>query len=315
MRRLYFVIAMLIAATSQSGAATPIMETRLSPPETPYHLSARYTVIVEGPASLICDFPDIHDEMRQIELRPLPLERETLDNERIRYVQSYVFDPVFPGMYMLPQVSVTWHDDENEGTLSAPAIAYHARELSDSEIEAVGHFMGIATPGALLPPRGFTRTHALMVVAAFLAAATLFVLYIRYRRGETPLAIPEAPPWETALKRLRELQRRDLPGAGKIDAFYVDLTSILRYYIEDRFHIHAPGQTTPEFLDAAARQRVFSDAQQAFLTEFLRECDRVKFARLLPGLDDMAAHFSQVKRFVQDTVPTAEESASMEQAA
>ncbi len=95
----------------------------------------------------------------------------------------------------------------------------------------------------------------------------------------------------------------------------MDLTSILRYYIEDRFLIHAPEQTTPEFLDAAARQRVFSDAQQAFLADFLRECDRVKFAQLLPGLDDMAAHFSQVKRFVQDTAPSAESSTAMEQAA
>lgn len=310
----YGILAIMLTVASRVDAA-PTIEARLTPPMNAFHLAARYTLVIEGDAALSCEFPELTAAPGQMELRRLPLEQDMLPDGTVRFTQSYELDPIFPGRYVVPASATSWREGDSEGRLSVPAIVFEARELSDEERAALEHFAGITMPESLIQPRRISTSHALFVSLALCAAAALIGLLLWRRRGRDLPALPAAPPWEIALGRLRELKRRALPEAGKIDAYYVDLSTILRYYIEDRFHIHAPEQTTPEFLETAAQERVFSDAQQAFLAGFLLECDRVKFARLMPGLDDMAAHFDQVKRFVQDTMPAAGDGHTLERAA
>jgi hypothetical protein len=100
----------------------------------------------------------------------------------------------------------------------------------------------------------------------------------------------------------------------KVEPYYVDLSMILRYYIEDRFGIRAPELTTPEFMDIATESGLLDESQQTFLAAFLRHCDRVKFARHEPGVKEMEERLSEVERFVKDTIPKPTEE-NMENAA
>ncbi|HDP35759.1 MAG TPA: hypothetical protein ENN29_11700 [Candidatus Hydrogenedentes bacterium] len=290
------------------------MESVLAPPETPYHRAFVYSLIAEGDASLECEFPDLPADAGQMEVRRLAQESEFNKDGTVRITQRYALDPIFPGQYVLPPLTVVWRSGGAEGLLATPPVAFHARELTAGEAEAAAVFEGIAPPDAVLPPPRVSTRLWLIMAGALVAAAAAVLAIRRFRRSPDAPEVA-APPWDVALNRLRELERRNLPGTGKIDAYYVDLSAILRYYIEDRFHIHAPEQTTPEFLDTAAQRRIFSEEQQHFLAEFLRQCDRVKFARLQPGMDDMDAHFKQVRHFIKDTMPRETEDAPLEEAA
>ncbi len=314
MTRAWLTIA-LIAAWAAGLQAAPVLDVSLTPPEAPYHHAFTYTLTVEGDGFLECEFPDIPTDAKQVEVRKAALETVPLEEGKQRIIQHYVVDPIFPGKYIIPALSITWKNGEEEGTLAVPRAAFHARELTSSEAEAAATFAGIASPDAILPPQRFSTnlwimallTGILLLVGAFLAYRYLS------RKKEAPAIV--LPPWDVALNRLRELDRRNLPGSGKIDAYYVDLSAILRYYIEDRFHIRAPEQTTPEFLDTATQSGVYTEDQQLFLSEFLRQCDRVKFARLQPGLEDMTTHFKQVRHFIKDTMPGDTADADLEEAA
>ena len=103
------------------------------------------------------------------------------------------------------------------------------------------------------------------------------------------------------------LDERHLPKAGRYEPYYVDLSAILRYYIEDRFHLHAPEQTTPEFLAELSGSGYLDEGHERFLGAFLRHCDLVKFAQYVPTVNDMELRFTEVLRFVDDTVPSREE--------
>ena len=107
------------------------------------------------------------------------------------------------------------------------------------------------------------------------------------------------------MRRLTELLRRHPLESGRYGAYYVDLSAILRYYIEDRFNAHAPELTTPELLRVIGEASLLGEEQQAFLAEFLRHCDRVKFARYRPSTDEMKSGYAAVKRFVDETAPQA----------
>jgi hypothetical protein len=89
--------------------------------------------------------------------------------------------------------------------------------------------------------------------------------------------------------------------AGALKLFYTRLSAILRCYLEDRFGLHAPEQTTEEFLVAARSSSFFLPEQQEQLKQFLVHCDLVKFAELQPTNQEIQQTFDICKEFIQAT--------------
>jgi len=189
-------------------------------------------------------------------------------------------------------------------TSRTPAL--RVRDLTDEERVEAERFAANEAPVSLPRPwwLGWPFWAAVGAGVVALGGAVWWVL--RHRTRAERIAAP-ALPWEVAYGRLRELDQRRLPHAGQFEPYYVDLSAILRYYIEDRFLLHAPEQTTPEFLEAASQSGVLSTDQQQTIAAFLRHCDRVKFARYEPTLTEMEQGFEVVLRFVDETVPRDQE--------
>jgi hypothetical protein len=118
-----------------------------------------------------------------------------------------------------------------------------------------------------------------------------------------------------AFRRLNILKARNLPTQGLYEAYYVDLSDILRHYIDDRFHLGAPELTTPEFIERARTRGIFTPEQQQMLYQLLRHCDYVKFAAAQPTLQQMEESYEIVRQFVQETTPRETEAEVKEAAA
>jgi hypothetical protein len=144
-------------------------------------------------------------------------------------------------------------------------------------------------------------TVAAAVVAVGLLAAALWRLGTRPRRQR---ALPPRPAHEVALAALARLRAQHLIDQGKFDEYYVQLSSIVRRYLEDRFSVRAPEMTTEEFLSAAAHAGHLIAAHRRLLAEFLSQADLVKFARHLPSLADSEAAYGAARRFVEETRPS-----------
>ncbi|MFN2376305.1 MAG: hypothetical protein ABR538_07190, partial [Candidatus Binatia bacterium] len=87
----------------------------------------------------------------------------------------------------------------------------------------------------------------------------------------------------------------------EIDVFFVELSAIIRRYLEDRFELRAPELTTEEFLTVASASPDLDEAHQGFLQSFLRRADMVKFARFIPPPDDIEAALAAASRFLEET--------------
>ena len=87
----------------------------------------------------------------------------------------------------------------------------------------------------------------------------------------------------------------------QIGVFYVELSAIVRRYLEDRFELCAPELTTEEFLDSFQQAPLLSPAHQTLLREFLRQADLVKFAGLQPMEDDVQRSIDAAGRFLEET--------------
>jgi len=129
-----------------------------------------------------------------------------------------------------------------------------------------------------------------------LMAVVLAVFFLR-RRRRVPME-KKMTPEELAYVELQALIQADLVGAKRFGAFYVELTGIVRRYIERTTDIHAPEQTTEEFLREMRGHGLFDAQKQGRLARFLEAADLIKFAARIPSAEDIESSFNSAKAFV-----------------
>ncbi len=295
-----YVLIVLSLAGGFAAAAAPL-EARsvLTPPVTPFHRPAEYTFVLEGAAEALPEVPEWRPDIKGVEIHEGGVRREALEDGRTRATFTYIIDPVQVGDYTLPPISV--RDGEETKTLT-PALVLRVRDLTDSEREMASRFAGIVRPEEVAPDGmgAPAWTGIILAVVAVVCGAYYFL-----RQGKKEAVAPPPAPWELAMRRMTELLRRHPPESGRYEAYYVDLSSILRYYIEDRFDARAPELTTPELLNAINEANLLNEEQQAFLSRFLFHCDRVKFARYRPSPEEMKSGYTSVENFIRETTPPA----------
>ncbi len=109
-------------------------------------------------------------------------------------------------------------------------------------------------------------------------AALGALVFLVVRRIRLMVKIHRMSPIERALYELDVLLKKGLPGRGFYKDFYVELTMVVRRYIERRHDVRAPNLTTEEFLRAAQANAAFTPEAVAELKTFLESADMVKFA-------------------------------------
>ncbi len=136
------------------------------------------------------------------------------------------------------------------------------------------------------------------VIAVLALAAFAWWLRKRWRKKqEAPLPEPVIPAHIRAGERLRAA----LEFFHDPERFCVLVSSAIRSYLEDRFDLHAPDRTTEEFLEEVQYSPKLSLAHKQLLSDFLSQCDMVKFARYEPSRPELQALFDAGNRLVSET--------------
>jgi hypothetical protein len=107
--------------------------------------------------------------------------------------------------------------------------------------------------------------------------------------------------YDDAIAKLHALETRGAPSADEADAWFVELSAIARSYLEHRYEIRAPEQTTEEFLLEAARGDRLTGGHRGLLSSFLERCDRVKFAGYRPDAQESIDTLAAARAFIEDT--------------
>ncbi len=137
-----------------------------------------------------------------------------------------------------------------------------------------------------------------------LAVALLSVL-VFLKRSHAKMAW--VSPYERASVALAALEAEGLPDADHLDTWYVQLSSIVRDYLEGRFSLRAPELTTEEFLRVAQSSEQISSEHKVLLSRFLADCDRVKFAGYEPDEEESNAVLAAARKFLLETHSSEEE--------
>jgi len=227
-----------------------------------------------------------------------------VDDNKKMITRSYVLEPFLSGDYTIPSMKVRFWERGKEET------EQHEVETSEIIIKVkslLPETIGEKKLHDIKPPVRYPVSYAIWIwsgsIACIVAAVSIAVfIFVRKRKqAMTGKVISKIPAHELAFDRLEKLVSENLIEKGEIKRFYEGISDILRRYIENRFSINAPDQTTEEFLAGLKTREDFPDNYQLLLKAFLTHCDLVKFAEHQPETTDIENTFESCKEFIMGT--------------
>ena len=156
-------------------------------------------------------------------------------------------------------------------------------------------------------PLSMARNWWALVPWVLLAAAVgAGAWYLRGRLRKRPVTVvarPGPPPRPfriIALEALDELEASTLLERGRVKAYHVRISEIIRAYVEGQLEVPALEMTTREVVSGLRRASLGRGITQSFRS-FLDRCDLVKFAKLRPGADDSRELMERARSLVSMT--------------
>lgn len=231
---------------------------------------------------------------------------ELVEGNKTRQSRSYVLEPFLSGEYIIPPMKVEfWKKSEADGQrheletedIKVTITSLLAEDLANLEIHDIEGPVELPRPKIVSDPRFITIIIALSVLL------TALIVWLRCRSRKAAPVV-RMPAHEIAYLQLERLVADKLPEQGLIKEFYQRISDILRHYIENRFGLHAPEQTTEEFLAALGADATLASSHKSLLKNFLQHCDLVKFAKHEPTTEDIQQTFNSGKNFIAETRET-----------
>ncbi|MDA0657202.1 MAG: hypothetical protein O3C60_00035 [Planctomycetota bacterium] len=253
--------------------------------------------------------PEFGEALDQFEILDF-VPRETLNDQGdIVQTQTYSLQLRRSGPQRIPPILVEFVD-HRPGQKSAPD-GEDAYELLTPRVDFNVESVVAADNAAAIRPAlgdldtsGGTRSiaersmrGAILAAGAIVLGLVVTTIIVRRLR----IKVDRVSPFEIAATRLNRLIQRPLPRGEQIEPFFVELSALVREYLENRFELRAPELTTEEFLEQASASGQLSSDHQPLLREFLRHADLVKFAGWHPDEMTIRQALSAAERFLQET--------------
>ena len=221
----------------------------------------RYTISIDHVDTMRVERPGEGVNLGQFEIKDYKIHDPVHEDGRIYQKFEYVISVFDTGRFVIPPFPVAYFPKDSLGEyklIEATAITIYVESVIQDDKRELRD---------IKPPIDIPYNYLLLasVLASVLLIGALVYLGLRiYRkRKETGYLLkppePPRPAHEIALEALDELLGKDLLSQGLVKLFYIEISDILRRYIEGRFYIRAPEETSREILRELKDQELNDD--------------------------------------------------------
>jgi hypothetical protein len=228
---------------------------------------------------------------------------ELVDKNKKKISRSYVLEPFLSGDYKIPPMEVKFRknsaSDSEEHSIKTSEVTIKVTSILPADMKE-------KQLNDIKPPVPYPSDYKiwLWITLGILAAAAIafgIYFFLKRRNKIVDAQAVMLTPHELAYRDLDELAAENLIKRGEIKLFYYRISGILRQYIENRFGLRAPEQTTEEFLSGLDKDSSFPTEYRILLKTFLRNCDLVKFAEFTPEKEEIENTFESCRAFIRGT--------------
>jgi hypothetical protein len=255
------------------------------------------SIRVTTPASTSVTLPSIHDRLLGF-MDAGHFDREphssgaSITQERVIQLTPLIADEyrIAPMAFIYTDKATT---PPTAGWLATPPLVFQLEAVTD---HAVGNdIKSTLSPIWVYPP---LRTVSGYVGILLIILVIGFMGWKLIRRAHRRIRLMRMSPRERAMEELNELLAQKLVEKKQFKDFYVELTMVVRRYIERQHHIRAPEQTTEEFLAAVSKDPRFDSEIVLRLRKFLEAADLVKFAAYQPDSSNVSSSIETATDYI-----------------
>ena len=270
------------------------------------------TLTVDAAADVTVTMPEFGDQLGKFSINDYKASENPRDDGGMQYVQKYTLDLPMSGKLRTPSFLVEFTDNRADSDkkgvvqeLLTEEMTFEAASVfGDGEVPETLYPAQGVLPELVLPEDKNNRVWLWVLLGLLVLGAAGAFVFIKMRGQKTVYV----PPDIVALRALDEMKARDIPTESHaVDAWYVELSSIVRTYIEGRFSLHAPRLTTEEFFEVAKKCEAIDSENKILIRNLLEHSDRVKFTDFVPSQSESAKMLEDARTFVVDTREVPEE--------
>lgn len=211
-----------------------------------------------------------------------------IDSLKNQLIKKYTLTSFDSGRYVLPAQEIFIRDKR---FLTKEVIIDVATVPVDTIKQPMHHIKNIKNEPYLFSDY-LNYFWGLLVLLLVIGLILYFILRDKPTEEELLLRIP---PFDAAKLRLKELDGKKLISQNKIKLYYVELTDIVRTFIERELNIPALESTTDELLETivdfnSSSKLDIPKETIAKLGKLLQEADLVKFAKSKPLQNEISLH-------------------------
>ena len=279
-RHPWFLLAWLCAwAASPVAAELPSVEVRVDTHTVTVGDPIRLTLELRYRAEERPSLPSLTEWLQEFSPRPgAQREPERVDGV-LGMVQPFELRLFELGTRQIPPLDVGFiqatGDTLVRSSLPVDIEVVSARGEEDEELR------DIKPPVAI--PGGIPLWLAILLVAMVLGLIGGVIYWGLRRRGRTAALPPPPEPVDHAAEFVR-IAGMGLVEKGEFKIYYSLLADNLRRYLEQSLGVEAMEQTTAEIVDALQEEELDAELVRE-LQEYLGLADLVKFARLVPAIE------------------------------
>ncbi len=307
MRRVALLVLALLAGPSLLSAQARLT-TSLDPLQATVGDRLTLTASVEHDPAARVEWPDSLD-LSPFEVLDVRVGQPTRSGDRLRSTATFTVTAFELGELELPAFAV--EVVAADGTREALSTDAYGVEIVSVGIDESGDLRDIRGPLGI--PMSLLRL-ALWLLLPLLIVAVLWLLARKLRAPEEEKGTPayaalQRPAHELALEALEALEASPMLERGQVKEYHIEVSNILRTYVERRFRVDALEMTSREVVQGLERVGVEPSFREG-LTTFLEQCDMVKFAKVRPDADVSRQVLELGRRLVQRSAPRPEAAAS-----
>lgn len=249
-------------------------------------------------------FPDVSEVLKQFSIHSWKeLPEAVTESGKIVKTYHYQIEPLELGMCEIPPLTFTFErkepsdDKTDQGALETASLWVDVATSLPADPNAIA----IADIEDVVEMKAdYTWLWITLGVVCLLAAGIAVGMAVRPKKAVQIRRVYK-PAHEIAFEVLRGIAGEKLVEQGRIKEFYEKLSGCLRQYIENRFQLRAPEQTTEEFLEQLKTSDALKLEHKQELQKFLEHCDLVKFARYQPSNEQINESLTMAEAFVDKT--------------
>ena len=254
-----------------------------------------------NPSSCRLEWAAIPDTFNDLEV----VEKGKIDTVKdggfVTYRQRLLLTGFDSGVFMVPGfVFPVIPNSGNPYTIQTDSFQLFVQTVS---VDTTKAFKGIK---GIINVKSSWRDYIWYIAGgSLLLLVVIFLIIYLATRKKTVAPMPQKPSeslQEKTLRQLTELDMRQLWQKNQVKEYYVELTDIVRNYVEMRFQTPALELTTDELLYKVQIHRELQP-HYALLSSILHTADLAKFAKAQPLPQEHMDAMEKAKQFVETSKP------------